>query len=40
MPSGAMETLNEWAYDRYDDPLLEEDDDLIVNPEIAAQLSA
>lgn len=40
MPSGAMETLNEWAYDRYDDPLLEEDDDLIVSPEIAAQLSA
>lgn len=40
MPSGAMETLNEWAYDRYDEPLLEEDDDLIVSPEIAAQLAA
>ncbi len=40
MPSGAMETLNEWAYDRYDEPLLEEDDDLTVSPEIAAQLAA
>lgn len=40
MPSGALETLNEWAYDRYDEPLLEQDGDLTVSPEVAAQLSA
>ncbi|WZO96061.1 tellurite resistance TerB C-terminal domain-containing protein [Isosphaeraceae bacterium EP7] len=25
MPSGAMDGINDWAYDRFDDPILEED---------------
>ncbi len=40
MSAGALEAINEWAFERFDDALLEEDDMLLVNPEIAPQLSA
>ncbi|MEQ8396172.1 tellurite resistance TerB C-terminal domain-containing protein, partial [Thalassobaculum sp.] len=40
MPSGALEAVNEWAYERFDDALLDEDGDLSVNREIAAKLAA
>jgi uncharacterized tellurite resistance protein B-like protein len=29
MPSGTLDKINEWAYDRFDDPILEEDGDSI-----------
>jgi uncharacterized tellurite resistance protein B-like protein len=29
MPSGALDIINEWAYERFDDPILEEDGDSI-----------
>lgn len=31
MPSGAMETINEWAFDYYGDALLEDGDPVVVN---------
>ncbi|MEO5371765.1 MAG: hypothetical protein H7833_16995 [Magnetococcus sp. DMHC-1] len=31
LPEGAMETINEWAYARFDEPLLEEADPLVLN---------
>ena len=34
MPSGALETINEWAFDRFDEALIEEDEVFEVNPEI------
>ena len=34
MPSGALETINEWAFDRFDEALIEEDGIFEVNPEI------
>lgn len=40
MPSGALEAINEWAYERFDDPLLDDDGDLTVNPDVAAELAA
>ena len=40
MSSGALETINEWAYERFDDALLEDDGDLTVNQDVAAHLSA
>ena len=38
MPSGALETLNEWAYERFEEPVIEEDEEFVVNPELAAKL--
>jgi len=31
MPGGAMETINEWAFDRYTEALLEDGDPVVVN---------
>lgn len=40
MPAGALETLNEWAFERHGDALIEVYDSYDINPEIAAGLSA
>lgn len=40
MPAGALETINEWAYDRFDEALLEEDEGIELNMEVAGQLIA
>ena len=34
MPSGALETINEWAFERFDEALIEEDEGFEINPEI------
>jgi hypothetical protein len=31
MPDGVIETINEWAYEKFDEPLIEEGDPLIIN---------
>ena len=38
MAGGALEAVNEWAYDRYGDALLEEDLDLRLNAELVEAL--
>ena len=38
MQEGALETLNEWAYDRFEDVLIDEDSDYELNLEISNQL--
>ena len=38
MPEGAMETLNEWSFDRFDDILIDEDAHYEINPGISAIL--
>lgn len=40
MPGGALETLNEWAFGRWDEPLLEEDGDLTMNPIVLQELTS
>lgn len=40
MADGALESLNEWAFDAWDEPFVDDDGDLIINPAIAAQLEA
>ena len=40
MPSGALETINEWAFERYEAALIEEDETFEVNPEIVDALAA
>ena len=38
MQAGALETLNEWSFDRFDDVLIEEYEGYELNPEITAEL--
>jgi tellurite resistance protein len=40
MPNGALETLNEWAFEHWDEPYMDDDGDLIVSPVIGADLRA
>ena len=39
MSDGALETLNEWAFETFDEPLLEEDDELTVSTAIVEFLT-
>lgn len=38
MPGGALETLNEWAFDKFDEPLMEEYDGYNLNHEVVEHL--
>jgi len=38
MPEGARETVNEWAFEQFDEALIEEEIDLEVNPAVAGAL--
>lgn len=38
LPSGAVETINEWAFDAFDEPLLEADDQVVVVEHLRARL--
>lgn len=40
MPSGALEVVNEWAFDKFDEALLDEYDGYDVSPDIAETLKA
>ena len=39
MPDGALEILNEWAFERFDEPLIEEYDGYNLNPSAVEQLT-
>ena len=40
MITGAIETINDWAYDKVDAPVLEDDDEVVVDFEIVDELKA
>ena len=40
MINGAIETINDWAYDKVDAPVLEDDDEVVVDFEIVDELKA
>jgi len=40
LPAGAVETINEWAFDAFDEPLLEADDQVVVVEHLRARLTA
>jgi len=37
MPDGALEAINEWAFDRYGDALIEDSDPLVLNLDLLAE---
>jgi hypothetical protein len=39
MPNGALEAINEWAFDRFDEPLIEDGDTLVVNASLLASMA-
>lgn len=39
LPDGALETINDWAFDRFDEPVLEDDEDIIAAAHLRARLS-
>lgn len=39
MPAGALEAVNEWSFEIYDEPLLDEYDGYDVSPDVAAAIS-
>ena len=40
MVSGAIEVINDWAYENFNSPLIEDDDKVIhINPEVAEEMS-
>lgn len=39
MPDGALEAINEWAFERFDEPLLEDGDALTVNAALLVRLT-
>jgi hypothetical protein len=40
LPDGAIETINEWAFETFDEPVLEGDDELSTAPHLREQLNA
>lgn len=36
LPDGALETINEWAFDHFDEPVIEEGDNLAINIQLLA----
>ncbi|NJC28337.1 tellurite resistance TerB family protein [Neolewinella antarctica] len=40
MPGGAMETINEWGFEKFDDFILNDDEDVALNPDILPQLKS
>jgi hypothetical protein len=38
MPDGAIETINEWGFDRFGEPVLDDDDEVRVSPDVIEQL--
>ncbi|MBJ3786361.1 tellurite resistance TerB family protein [Devosia sediminis] len=38
LPEGAIERINDWGYDRFEEPILEGDDELSIAPHIVDQL--
>jgi tellurite resistance protein len=38
MPDGAIETINEWGFDRFGEPVLDDDDEVRVSPDVIDQL--
>lgn len=38
MPDGAVETINEWGFDHFGEPVLEEDDGIRISPEVLGLL--
>ncbi|MBU0878296.1 MAG: TerB N-terminal domain-containing protein [Candidatus Omnitrophica bacterium] len=38
LPGGAIEVINSWAFDNFDEPLIEEDKDLIINVNLYSEV--
>ena len=39
LPNGAIERINDWSFDRFEEPLIEDGDELVVAPHLRARIS-
>jgi tellurite resistance protein len=39
LPEGALERINDWSFDRFDEPLLEEGDEIVMAPQLRPKLA-
>ncbi|WP_353699209.1 TerB N-terminal domain-containing protein [Bradyrhizobium sp. INPA03-11B] len=39
LPEGALERINDWSFDRFDEPLLEEGDEIVMAPQLRPRLA-
>jgi tellurite resistance protein len=39
LPEGALERINDWSFDRFDEPLLEEGDEIVMVPQLRPRLA-
>jgi hypothetical protein len=39
LPAGAIETINDWAFDHFDEPLLEEGEQIVLSPHLRERLA-
>ena len=39
LPDGAIERINDWSFDRFDEPLIEEGDDVAIVPHLRARIA-
>ena len=40
LPEGTIECINDWWFDRFDEPLIEERGEVVIAPDLRARLSA
>lgn len=39
LPDGAIERINDWSFDRFDDPLIEDGDEVVVTPHLREKIA-
>jgi hypothetical protein len=39
MPDGALEAINEWAFEQFDEPLIEDDEPLTLNVSLLSRMT-
>jgi tellurite resistance protein len=39
LPDGAIERINDWSFDRFDEPLLEDGDEVVVTPHLRGKIA-
>jgi hypothetical protein len=39
LPDGAIERINDWSFDRFDEPLLEDGENIVLSPHLRGRLA-
>jgi TerB-C domain len=39
LPDGAIERINDWSFDHFDEPLIEDGDEVVVSPHLRGRIA-